>query len=501
MLNEKLQNDFMLDFHNLTKQNARKILEKIKSGETDFFDNEIQNNFILWLNPLLDGIKNNWEKSLKNDWFIINPDFLWKYWGSLNSWIWESNFPYYNTPKVKTLERKPEHEKNIKYKDDLTFKPEDEKNIKNILFSDDSRKIASNIYDEQVDYFKKVAEKYKNEDNFLDIIWKEFKKITDFNRVKNYGECLADTIFQSNKNSYFNAYLEDKKIKWYKKRVTESDDRVSDICRHNASQGFIPFEENFISWHDTPPWHYWCRCHLEFKTEENLDFNIENYILKNKQITDLIEEERIQKEQEKREKEAEKEKKRKEREKLEEEKRQKFIEENEGNVWYLDSSKRLTTNFPENVGHAALYYIYEWEEYILSYSNWWTENIYPSQNGDIFLDEQPWIFIYEDEYITNSIVPWWKQNNSGINYDVIEIGKESIDVEKMHKWIEKQKKNPPNYNVLNNNCSIMVEKALESWDFIVQNFDSILPTPHNLNDRIEYSKMMYQLMENWMWTK
>jgi hypothetical protein len=53
---------------------------------------------------------------------------------------------------------------------------------------------------------------------------------------------------------------------------------------------------------------------LEFKTEENLDFSIEKYILKNKQITDLMEEERIQKQQEKRKKEAEKERKRKERE-------------------------------------------------------------------------------------------------------------------------------------------------------------------------------------------
>jgi hypothetical protein len=53
---------------------------------------------------------------------------------------------------------------------------------------------------------------------------------------------------------------------------------------------------------------------LEFKTEENLDFNIKNYILKSKQIADLMEEERIQKEQEKREKEAKKERKKKERE-------------------------------------------------------------------------------------------------------------------------------------------------------------------------------------------
>ncbi|MCT4616881.1 MAG: phage head morphogenesis protein [Candidatus Gracilibacteria bacterium] len=196
----------------------------------------------------------------------------------------------------------------------LPSTPETQKNIKYNLLSSDSRKIASNIYDEQVDYFKKVAEKYKNEDNFLDKIGKEFEKITDLDRIKNYGECLVDTIFQNNKNSCFNAYLEDKKIKGYKKRVTESDDRVSDICRHNASQGFIPFEDNFISGHNAPPGHYGCRCHLEFKTEENLDFNIKNYILKSKQIADLMEEERIQKEQEKREKEAKKERKKKERE-------------------------------------------------------------------------------------------------------------------------------------------------------------------------------------------
>jgi hypothetical protein len=52
----------------------------------------------------------------------------------------------------------------------LPSTPETQKNIKYNLLSSDSRKIASNIYDEQVDYFKKVAEKYKNEDNFLDKI-------------------------------------------------------------------------------------------------------------------------------------------------------------------------------------------------------------------------------------------------------------------------------------------------------------------------------------------
>jgi len=71
----------------------------------------------------------------------------------------------------------------------------------------------------------------------------------------------------------------------------------------------------------------------------------------------------------------------------------------------------------------------------------------------------------------------------------------------MHKWIGKQKQNPPKYNALNNNCSTMVEKALKSWDFVVQNFDNILPTPHNLTNKIENSKIMYELMENWMWTK
>jgi hypothetical protein len=59
MLNNKLQNDFISDFHNLTQQNAEKIFEKIKFGDDDFFDNETKNSFILWLNSHLDEIKNN----------------------------------------------------------------------------------------------------------------------------------------------------------------------------------------------------------------------------------------------------------------------------------------------------------------------------------------------------------------------------------------------------------------------------------------------------------
>jgi hypothetical protein len=46
---------------------------------------------------------------------------------------------------------------------------------------------------------------------------------------------------------------------------------------------------------------------LEFKTEENLDFSIEKYILKTEKISELIEKNKKKKEQERREKEAEKE--------------------------------------------------------------------------------------------------------------------------------------------------------------------------------------------------
>jgi hypothetical protein len=60
----------------------------------------------------LDEIKNNWEYSLKNDWFIITPDFWKKYWGDLNSWIWENNFPYYNVPKRKLLPYIVEYDEN-----------------------------------------------------------------------------------------------------------------------------------------------------------------------------------------------------------------------------------------------------------------------------------------------------------------------------------------------------------------------------------------------------
>jgi len=416
MLNEKLQNNFISDFHNLTQQNAKKILKKIKSGETDFFDNETKNNFILWLNPLLDGIKNNWEDYMKDDWFIIKPDFWEKYWGDLNSWIWENNFPYYNTPKEKLLPYIIEYDENGNIIEPemklLPSTPKTQKNIRYNLLSNDSRKIASNIYDEQVDYFKKISEKYKNEDNFLDIIWEEFSKITDFDRIKNYGECLADTIFQNNKNSCFNAYLEDKKIKWYKKRVTENDDRVSDICRHNASQGFIPFEDNFISGHDAPPWHPWCRCHLEYKSEENLDFNIENYILKNKQIADLMEEERQQKEQEKREKEAEKERKRKEKERLEEE-----------NIKNHD----MTKLFEEIMKEAEKEFISPSPIDIFNYWNhtqpWWKYDIKRREDCKKYTDEDWIVSVYWQamrlDELWNFMV-WRNGDRIWLNWGVIE---------------------------------------------------------------------------------
>lgn len=46
---------------------------------------------------------------------------------------------------------------------------------------------------------------------------------------------------------------------------TLGDDRVSESCRANEAQGWIPFDQTFLSGHLRPPGHVACRCSLRMR--------------------------------------------------------------------------------------------------------------------------------------------------------------------------------------------------------------------------------------------
>ncbi|MCT4616675.1 MAG: phage head morphogenesis protein [Candidatus Gracilibacteria bacterium] len=361
MLNRKIYDNFEEKFKILTSKNINKINQKINFGEENFYDKNIENNFISVLNPHLEEIINLGKNAInsnkitekseesKSNILGINKEVL---------GIWDENFPSFLTqnnsqnsnnnnnnennknldeifggPKMEKLPEIinifPENNQKIlpnirKYDENgflktpkmqfLSSKNNFQNSIQDLLISNNPLEIAKNIYQNQVKYIEKIINKFKENPDFLEVIGEELEKIVNSKRNKNYCDCIINTLFHNNKTACFQAFLEENNLKGYKKRITKNDSRVESICEYNAMQGYIPFSDNFISGHFSPPGHYGCRCHLEFKTEENLDFSIEKYILKNKQITDLMEEERIQKQQEKRKKEAEKERKRKERE-------------------------------------------------------------------------------------------------------------------------------------------------------------------------------------------
>jgi len=153
----------------------------------------------------------------------------------------------------------------------------------------------------------------------------------------------------------------------------------------------------------------------------------------------------------------------------------KWIKENEGNAWYFDevSSDNL-------VAHAWLYFIYEWQDYLLSYyPDSWNGNPNSSKwsDSDIFFwlpNGQNTMLSYEKdiESIRNQLY-WIKEETK--NY--IELWSNNINIEILFDWYKNEISDLPKYNTFINNCSDEVEKALDNvWFFTYTEFYWI-PTP------------------------
>ncbi len=148
----------------------------------------------------------------------------------------------------------------------------------------------------------------------------------------------------------------------------------------------------------------------------------------------------------------------------------KFVENmwlrmNEGNVWFFDE-----VNENNYIWHAWLYFIYKWQDYLLSF--------YPANWTDgIFLSSPEWVngpWSYEERLKDVREELSWETPMSK-NY--IELWIDSLNISDLYKRYKYAMANLSGYNTFTNNCSDEVEKALDSaWFFKYTEIYGI-PTP------------------------
>jgi len=150
----------------------------------------------------------------------------------------------------------------------------------------------------------------------------------------------------------------------------------------------------------------------------------------------------------------------------------KWIRENEGNAWYFESMDLVKWNS----WHAAMYFIYWWNEYLINYNPWESIWFNPLGDWDMFLWTVWWnsvwtLWLNEYKYMIKNWEAWW--------YWITKIESKYINTWKLAEWYDSDYQDLPRYNTFTNNCSDEVEKALEyAWFFNfteINWFPSLLP--------------------------
>lgn len=67
------------------------------------------------------------------------------------------------------------------------------------------------------------------------------------------------------KDRQFARYTSEYGQKWWKKWISHRDDRTTDGCLSNDNQGWIPYDQEFQSWHMKPTRFVWCRCNCVYR--------------------------------------------------------------------------------------------------------------------------------------------------------------------------------------------------------------------------------------------
>jgi len=168
----------------------------------------------------------------------------------------------------------------------------------------------------------------------------------------------------------------------------------------------------------------------------------------------------------------------------------KWIKENEWNAWYFDNASWINSEEWFDLWHAALYFINDWEEYLVSF--------YPTNDGSI--KDTSWLFASGVNWNLN----WWIYNKIDFKkmlykseykwwYSSIEFWINNIDNAKVVDWYNEEYINIPEYTTFTNNCSDEVRKALVAWWFLDNRWiipltlTTHLDTPMKLRKEIIYN--------------
>lgn len=86
--------------------------------------------------------------------------------------------------------------------------------------------------------------------------------------------------YLNGKDTQFNRYALEYGQKGWKKWVSHRDQRTTDGCLANDNQGWIPYDQEFQSWHAKPTRFVWCRCNCVYRLfdprEDGENLTVEN---------------------------------------------------------------------------------------------------------------------------------------------------------------------------------------------------------------------------------
>jgi RHS repeat-associated protein len=172
-----------------------------------------------------------------------------------------------------------------------------------------------------------------------------------------------------------------------------------------------------------------------------------------------------------------------------------FLANNEWNVWVFNSWSPFFKPW-----HTTLYFIYWWQDYLLSYFPSGSEAPFTSTEGqDMFFSTVPWQNSYFDYKNELKEFREYAISNYSKDFEIINLWKENVNIEKLYSWYVKETSNMPDYNTFLNNCSDEVRKALVEWEFLTiwdVNADNYVTTPSNLSRMV---KLELFFKSFWIW--
>lgn len=80
--------------------------------------------------------------------------------------------------------------------------------------------------------------------------------------------------YLNGKDMQFNRYALEYGQKGWKKWVSHRDQRTTDGCLANDNQGWIPYDQEFQSWHAKPTRFVWCRCNCVYRLFDPREDNL-----------------------------------------------------------------------------------------------------------------------------------------------------------------------------------------------------------------------------------